>query len=618
MCGICGVFGKGDIGSVRKMLPLISHRGPDDEHAVSGKQFSMGARRLSIIDLAGGRQPLCNEDGNIWVAQNGEIYNFLSIRERLLKEGHIFKTRCDTEVLVHLYESAGDDFYEEANGLFAVSVWDTQKNRGILVRDRTGKKPLYYTTVNGALYYASEIKCLLEVPGFERKLNLEALHYFLSYKHVPHPLTIFQGIKMLPPGSALFYEPGRPLRITRYWEPDFSPMDGPDDITEEELADMIISELREAVRKRLISDVPIGFFLSGGVDSSLSTALAAEISSGPIMTFTLVYGPNDQSEGKRLDLEYARQISDMYGTEHYEEVVGSVNFQDEYPRIISHFDEPFSGVISTYFLARLIGSHVKVALSGDGADELFGSYLSHRIAQPIQNYVDFMRTGNPEYEDYPLFEGNLDFLRRMAEPEDWKWRYKLLVFTDEEKRELYSPAMAEAASSYDTQSHLKSYFQGLTARDATNRILEAEFKSIFPDQVLAFVDRLSMAHSLEVRTAYLDPDFIRLAASIPGRLKIKDHEVKYILKRAALKYLPREIAFRKKEGFVMPINDWLLRSLGEYVREVLSPVELTRHGLFDAGPVQALVDRFYAGDRSLANKVFSLLAFQVWYDIYMC
>ncbi len=617
MCGICGTFGTGDIDTVKKMLPLIHHRGPDDEHVASGERFCIGARRLSIIDVAGGRQPLCNEDGSIWVAQNGEIYNFPSLRETLLEEGHNFSTRCDTEVLVHLYESLGDTFYEAADGLFAISLWDEGKKRGILARDRTGKKPLYYTTLNGNLYFASEIKCLLKIPGYEKELNREALHYFLSYKHVPHPLTIFKGISMLPPGSALFYEPGEPVRITRYWQADFSPMEDSEKISEEELSDMIIDTLREAVRRRLISDVPIGFFLSGGLDSSLSTALAAESSSGPIKTFTLVYGEEDLSEGKRLDLEYARQVSDTYGTEHHEEVISSINFKEEYPRIISHFDEPFSGVISTYFLARLIGSHVKVALSGDGADELFGSYLSHRIAQPIENYINFEKTNDPQYDHYPLFEDNMDFLKRVAEPENWKWRYKLLVFTDEEKQALYSPAMKEIASYFDTQSHLGEYFRGAGARDATNRILEAEFRGIFPDQVLAFVDRLSMAHSLEVRTAFLDPKFVRLAAGIPGRFKIKDGEVKYILKKAALKYLPREIAFRKKEGFVMPINNWLLDGLKEYVSEALSPGELDKHGLFNPRHVQGLLGRFYEGDQSLANKVFSLLAFQVWYDIYM-
>jgi asparagine synthase (glutamine-hydrolysing) len=410
MCGICGAFGTGDIDTVNKMLPLISYRGPDDEYAVSGEQFCMGARRLSIIDVEGGRQPLCNEEGDVWVAQNGEIYNFLSIRERLLEEGHFFRTRCDTEVLAHLYESAGETFYREANGLFAISLWDDRRKKGILVRDRAGKKPLYYTLMEGVLYYASEIKCLLQVPGFQKRLNHEALHYFLSYKHVPHPLTIFEGISTLPPGSALCYQPRLPLKVTNYLQPDFSPMDGCEELTEEELADMIIETLREAVRRRLISDVPMGFFLSGGLDSSLSTALAAEMSSGPIETFTLIYGPRDQSEGKLLDLEYARQISDIYGTEHHEETVSSINFKDEFPRIISHFDEPFSGVISTYFLARLIGAHVKVALSGDGADELFASYLSHRIAQPIRNYVDFTRTGDPRYQDYPLFEENVELL----------------------------------------------------------------------------------------------------------------------------------------------------------------------------------------------------------------
>jgi len=619
MCGICGIFGKSDTQTVRRMLSVLSHRGPDDEYLVQREDFCLGARRLSIIDVEGGRQPLSNENGDIWAAQNGEIYNFPLLREQLISKGHSFKSRTDTEVIVHLYEEEGQDFYHSLNGMFAISLWDDAKKQGILVRDRVGKKPLYYFLQNGVLYFASEIKALLQIPGFERRLNLEALHHYLSYKHVPCPLSIFQGIHALPPAHALSFRHHDGLRIERYWKVHFSSDERTERLTEEEHVEELLRVLRKAVKRRLISDVPIGFFLSGGLDSGLSTALASELSTKQIETFTLTYPMEKSSEGKRLDQEEARKISQIYGTKHHEEIIDFPNFPEEFPRIISCFDEPFSGVVSTYFLSRLISQHVKVALSGDGADELFGSYLSHRLAFPLYNYVKFKETGAGSYNDFKPYQNDISFLESLVEKEDWKWRYKLLVFTDEEKAKLYSPELGETMKNYSTLKHLRQYFSCLDAADPLNRMLEAEFYSIFPDQVLTYVDRLSMAHSLEIRTAYLDPEFVELVAKIPGRLKIKNGETKYILKKAGVRYLPQEIVSRKKEGFVMPITEWFYHDLGDYVRETLAPDSLGKHGLFNIDYVQDLINEFYGKeyDYRQGNKLLSLIAFQVWYEIYM-
>lgn len=617
MCGIAGRFGPGPDQVVREMVGVLAHRGPDDEYVVSGKSFSIGARRLSILDLPGGRQPVSNERETVWAAQNGEIYNFPDLREKLLERGHLLRTHCDTEVLPHLYEEHGEAFPKEIDGMFAVALWDADRHVGFLVRDRMGKKPLYYCLHDGALYFASEIKSLLRIPGFERRLNLDALHQFLSLKHVPHPLSIFQGIQMLPPAHILKYRAGQEPVVRRYWDLDFSGTPASADMTEEDITERLLVLLRQGVQRRLLSDVPIGFFLSGGIDSSLSTVLAAELSTTKIKTFTLTYSSDSTTEGKEEDRRWARWVAERYGTEHHEETIQVANFPDNLRRILGAFDEPYAGVVSTYFLAQLMSQHVKVSISGDGADELFGSYLSHRLAFPLANYQRYLKTG--QLEHIRPFEGQLDFLARMAAPEDWNWRYKLLVFSDAEKEALYAPDIAPQMRAWSTLERLRHDFSELSARDPLNRMLEVEFRTIFPDQVLAFVDRLSMAHSLEVRTAFLDTDFVSFVAGLPGSLKIKDGETKYLLKKLALRYFPAEMVYRKKEGFLMPITQWFLRDLEPYVRDTLSPQRLGKHGLFRTDYVQNLVDGLYQSqpDHLAVNKVYSLVVFQEWFDLYM-
>jgi asparagine synthase (glutamine-hydrolysing) len=617
MCGIAGRFGPGPNQVVTEMVKTLAHRGPDDEHVVNGKDFAIGARRLSILDLPGGRQPISNERETIWAAQNGEIYNFPEIRQQLLDRGHHLKTHCDTEILPHLYEEHGEEFPEKIDGMFAVALWDDEEKVGFLARDRMGKKPLYYCIHRNALYFASEIKGLLRIPGFERSLNLNALHQFLSFKHVPHPLSIFKGIAILPPAHKLTFRAGREPLVTRYWDLNFSGSDESAGMTEEEIADRLLMLLRQGVQRRLLSDVPIGFFLSGGIDSSLSTVLAAELSPAKIKTFTLTYSQESTTEGKEEDRRWARWVAERYQTEHHEETIQVSNFPDNLRRILACFDEPYAGVVSTYFLAQLMSQHVKVSLSGDGADELFGSYLSHRLAFPLANYQSYLRTGDATY--VKPFDKQLDFLSRLAEPEDWAWRYKLLVLSDAEKEAIYTPEVASQMRQFSTRERLRKDFSGLSARDPLNRILEAEFRTIFPDQVLTFVDRLSMAHSLEVRTAYLDTEFVSFVAGLPGVLKIKDGETKHLLKKLSLKYFPSEMVYRKKEGFLMPITQWLLRDLEAYVRDTLSPQRLSKHGLFRSEYVQGLVDGLYGNqsDHLAVNKVYSLLVFQEWYDLYM-
>lgn len=606
MCGISGVFGRPDIETVKQMMGAIVHRGPDDGYSVAGTHFALGTRRLSIVGVTDGRQPLANEDGTIWAVQNGELYNYPRVKPELLRRGHRLQTHTDTEILVHLYEDFGTRLPEHVDGMFAIAVWDSVNNRGLLARDRMGKKPLYYYHDNDALYFASEIKSLLLVPGFERRLNLEALHHYLSFKHIPCPLSIFEGIRMLPPAHALEFQLGKEPQIRRYWDVDFSLQGETANAPEEELVERLLALLRQGIERRLMSDVPIGFFLSGGIDSTLSTVLAAEISSTPIKTFTLSYKGDSTTAGKEQDTRWARWAAAKYGTEHHEEQVEFANFPENLRRIIQCFDEPFCGTVSTYFLASLIAKHVKVAVSGDGADELFGSYLSHRLAQPLAQLDQYRGTDQ------------FDYLSHLYEDEDWKWRAKLFVLSDDEKMDLYSSEIAEQMRCFSSGRQLQHDFSNLTATDPLNRVLEAEFRTIFPDQVLAFVDRLSMAHSLEVRTAYLDTDFVTFIAGLRGNLKIKNGETKYLLKQAARKYFPDEMVDRKKEGFLMPVTEWLSGDLESYVRDTLSEERLNRHGIFNSLSVRKLIEDLYSGNNNYrqVNKVFALLVFQEWYDLY--
>jgi asparagine synthase (glutamine-hydrolysing) len=585
MCGIAGVFGAPDREAVEAMTAALAHRGPDDRQVVTGHRFSLGATRLAIVDLDRGQQPVSNERKTVWAVHNGEIYNRRPLHTALRQAGHEICGHGDTALLPHLYEEHDAAMAEQADGMFAFAVWDAERQKGLLARDRLGKKPLYYWYQGERLYFASEIKSLLSLPQFERRLNVEALRHFLGYKHVPHPQTIFEGIKCVPPAHVLLFAPGSCPRIERYWSADFTPLPAP--ASERELAEELDSLLRSAVARRLDADVSIGCFLSGGIDSSLTTAIAAELSDRRLKTFTLTYSPSSTTPQKDEDRRWARWVAERYGTEHHEEVVDEQRFPEELPRILSCFDEPFSGVVSTYFLSRLAASHVKAVVSGDGADELLGSYKSHRLAATM-----------------PADLVNAD------------WRSTLLVFNDQETDALLTDGVAGSSTVYSARNRMQRDFTGLTAGDSLNRVLESELRSIFPDQVLAFVDRLSMAHGLEVRTPFLDTALVNFLARVPGSTKMRGGEVKSLLKLVARRYFPEEMVFRPKEGFVMPIQRWFLNGLTPYVMDTLSPSRLATHGLFDSTAVSRLVAEYYGGRHEHAQKILALVTFQEWHRLY--
>ena len=618
MCGICGFTGKSDAVALQKMTDSIFHRGPDEEGFYSDGKMNLGIRRLSIIDVETGHQPIHNEDKSIWTVFNGEIYNFQELREGLKEKGHRFYTdHSDTEVIVHLYEEYGSHFLHKINGMFAIALWDEKEEKLLLIRDRMGVKPLFYTLVDGHLIFGSEIKAILKHPDYHPDINYEALYHYFTFKNVPAPLTAFQGIYSLSPGELLTFLKGK-ISKERWWKIKY---DEKEDCEESYVKEKILSLLEDATKLRMISDVPFGAYLSGGVDSSSIVALMTRFSDRPVKTFSLGY--EDELRNKEADLYYARKVSEAYQTEHYEYIMSYKELMDEIENVIIAFDQPFSGTISTYFLTKLITKHVKVALSGDAADELFGSYLSHRVAQPMYHFKKLyrkMREGTLKDEEKELFRpcdiGFLEDLFRKSEGEEAKWRYHLTVFTDEDKENLLSPYFKSRLNGASSFALMNKYFGDMTTQDPLNKILEMEWNTQLPDQVLAFVDFLSMAHSIEIRSPFLDYRLVEFVATIPGRMKIRNGNVKDILKKTVEPLIPEGITKRPKEGFVLPIFDWMVEKLKNYSLDLLSEKRLEKHHFLNINFAKNILGAYYSGNKNLAVKVWNLMMFQVWWEKY--
>jgi asparagine synthase (glutamine-hydrolysing) len=609
MCGIVGFTGQPDPRTLRAMCDRLRHRGPDDAGYAEFPEVSLAMRRLAIVDLAGGRQPMANENGDVVVVFNGEIYNHAAMREDLLRRGHRFATgHSDTECVVHAFEEHGEDWPETcaANGMFGLAVWDARASRLLLYRDRVGKKPLYYAAIPGGLAFASEIKALLVHPEVSRELDYAALYGYFGQKNIAAPHSAYQAIRQVPPGHVLTWSPAQGLGRPRpYWQPDFSPTG--QDIDEDRAAARILDLLSDAVRLRMDCDVSYGAYLSGGIDSSSVVALMHRFSSRPVKTFCLGYEDLDggQAQGKDADLRHAREFASLLGTDHYEHIVSAADFSRELPDALAAMDEPFSGAISTFFLSTFMRRHITVAVSGDGSDELFASYLPQRLAFPLAAW----REAGPDPAD-----PQAAFLARLAaSPGSAQagWRDALSVFSHEERRELLSPAFLAAAGDAVGQNPFEALARGLTAADPLNAQLEIDQRGLLPDQILPFVDRLSMAHSIEVRCPFLDYRLVDYVNRLPGRVKIKDGLTKAILRRAVAGLLPREMIDRPKEGFVQPVYTWMrgpLRGL------MCASMEALPEALFQRRAVKALSDRFLAGEPGLEAKVWNLTCFAIWHS----
>jgi len=608
MCGIAGFVGAGGADRLAPMVASLTHRGPDDAGAWIGDGVALGMRRLAIIDVETGQQPMFNEDRSIAIVFNGEIYNFVELRERLLAAGHIFRSHhSDTEVIVHLYEEYGDDFLRHLCGMFAIAIWDGRRNRLLLARDHVGIKPLYYAVRGKGLVFGSELKAVLAHPDIARQPDLVALHHYFTFKNIPAPQTAFAGVAQLRPGEYLSFQDGR-VETHRWWRIHFA--ENPD-IGEAEAAQHIRALLEDSVRLQMRSDVPVGAYLSGGVDSSSVVALMSRLGASNIKTFTLVY--DDDLPNKTSDRRFAQAVAKRYGTDHHEHVVRFQDVPDQLDAILASVDEPFSGVISTYFLTQSIAKHVKVALSGDGADELFGSYLPHRLAQPLAAAEQgAMIAGDARLAP---FERDLDRLHvLLARGDEAARRMGQYLADDAAKRRLYTPQMQAAVADQASEALIRRLYGEAGTHDPLNRALFVDFETLLPDQVLLFVDRFSMAHSVEVRPPFLDHRLVEFAATVPGWMKIRQGRVKSVLKDAVADLLPDGLVDRPKEGFVMPINDWILSKLRGYVEDALAPSSLARHGLLNPVAVTSLLQRYDAGETGLASQLWNLVVFQRWWD----
>ena len=596
------------------MVEAIHHRGPDESGFFEGDGVSLGMRRLSIIDLAGGHQPMFNEDGTVACVFNGEIYNHVELQKALLLQGHRFRSdHSDTETIVHLYEQHGIDFLKHLNGMFAIALWDSNRKRLVLARDRVGIKPLYFARLPGGIAFGSEIKAVLRHSAVSHDPNFKSLYHYLSFKNVPCPATAFANVGQLRPGEYAIIR-GDSFERTMWWQFAFSEKTT---MSEEEASTGIRSLLEDSVRLQMRSDVPFGAYLSGGVDSSSVVALMSRISGAKVMTFSLTYG--DDVGHKAEDQHFARMVSRQYATEHHEYQLSAGEAADSIEPVLHAFDEPFSGVTSTYFLTKLISKHVKVALSGDGADELFGSYLSHRLSQPLallrRVRQDGRRLTATDMTALKPFDGRLDYLDQLLTyPDEASRRLSLHLWDDAGKVKLVTEKFRALAHDVKTKTLVADVFKAANTTDPLNRALYYDFNTLLPDQVLPFVDRLSMAHSVEVRPPFLDHRLVEFAATIPGYMKIHNGREKHILKEAVRGLIPEEILHRRKEGFVLPVDHWLLGELRSYVEDALSPARLAIHGLLRPESVRELLDQHYSGIGNNGPRIWNLMMLQIWWE----
>jgi len=615
MCGICGVVGPGaDAEAVRRMNARLVHRGPDSEGSFAADGVALAMRRLSIIDLAGGDQPIANEDGSVVVVQNGEIYNYRELRRELERRGHRFRTASDTEVLVHLYEEHGEGFAERLRGMFAVAIWDERERRLLLARDRFGIKPLYYGLREGTLSFASELKALLEQPGFSRQIEPRAVAAFLAFNSIPAPLTIFAEARKLPAGTLAVWRDGE-LRLRRYARP--APVEaerakrGPAD----ELAGELRETLRGSVRAHLVADVPVGVLLSGGVDSAGLVALAAGEQADPVKTFSVGF-----EEASFDELERARLVAERYRTEHHE-IVLRPDAVELLPKLVEAFDEPFgdSSALPTYLVSELAAGEVKVALSGEGGDELFGGYYTY-VADLLAARVGRLAAlAAPLAELLPSSDAKVSFdykAKRFARGAGLPPLERHHAWKEIFSRETQAALLGGRDPGWDPVDLYRERYAETAGAEPLARLQDVDLGVYLVDDLLVKTDRSSMAHSLELRVPFLDNEVAASALGLATPLKVRRGAKKRLLRQALAPLLPREVLKGPKQGFSIPVAAWLRGPLQGFARETLSAETLSRQGWLDPAAVTRVLDDHCAGREDLSRQLWGLLAFTLWFDRY--
>jgi asparagine synthase (glutamine-hydrolysing) len=598
------------------MCDAMVHRGPDDHGYLTDGPCVLGHRRLSIIDLRPeGAQPMTNEDGSIAVVVNGEIYNFQELRRDLQAKGHTFKSRSDSEVIVHLYEEEGIDFLDHLRGMFALALWDGPRRRLVLARDRFGKKPLFYHADSRGLVFASELGALAESGRFERRPDIDAIDAFLSLQYVPSPWTAFEGVRKLPAGCRLVCEAGRIGEPERYFQLRF---DQPTTGSLTELTERLHAQVEDAVKVRMVSDVPLGAFLSGGLDSSLIVAMMAMQSSQPVKTFSVGFTSKDFSE-----LPYAKMVSDRYGTDHHEIVV-EPDMAAVIPEFVRHYGEPFadSSALPTWYLCQYTRTGVTVALSGDGADEAFAGYrrYSHsRTARALRQLPGPLPAALAKALGsipIPAAQQVRDYGRRLMEPEHVRFLGLAAHIPHADRVALYGPAMRRRFAEDLVARRFGELYAASTASDPVNRLLDLDIQTYLTDDILTKVDIASMAHSLEVRCPLVDQELMAFAASVPGEMKLRGLTTKLILREVAKPLLPEKILTRRKQGFGLPVDRWMRDDLAPLSRDVLLDQTARERGIFDPAAIETLLLQHQRGEPR-GDQIWALMMLELWYRAFI-
>jgi len=625
MCGIAGMVGFSDRELLKKMCDTIKHRGPDDSGFFIDDSIGLGNRRLSIIDVAGGHQPIHNEDESVWIVFNGEIYNFQELRKGLEKKGHRFYTNTDTEVIVHAYEEFGNACVKKLRGMFAFAIWDAEDKKLLLARDRLGIKPLYYTLLGRKLMFASEIKSILQDERVKRKINKRALHYFLALRYVPGPDTMFQGIYKLQPGHSLTWKDGM-INIKRYWKLRMKPSNKPERYYLKKLYEM----LKESIRMRLMSEVPLGAYLSGGIDSTSVVALMSELMDEPVKTFSVGFGE------ERIDeLPYSRLVADYFNTDHHEFIVEPTKLE-LLPKVVWYFDEPVAdpAAIPVYLLSKLAKKYVTVVLTGEGGDELFAGYEHYmwmcnykkysrliplifkgmvpRVVKfvPMSVYNKFWK-----FSSYLGNEGvrRLSEFVKLAESDMCDAYMKFVsIFDETELRRLLLQTRI-----HTMREMYSRYFAHAGTHNLLNTLILLETEVQLPDDLLMKNDKMGMAHSIETRVPFLDHELVEFAASLPQHLKLNGTKDKYILRKVMSKRTPEGIMDRKKHRFFVPIDTWFEGELGEVFVQLFSEESVKRLGLFDYRYITHILEGFKDSRLYYARQAFTLLSFEIWRRIFI-
>mgnify|MGYP001559808458 CR=1 FL=1 len=622
------MVGKSDKDLIKAMCDSLVHRGPDEEGIYIDENVAIGSRRLSIIDLPSGRQPLSNETGNLWITYNGMIYNYLELKKILRERGHYFKTSSDTEVIIHAYEEYGDNCVTHFNGDFAFAIWDTQKKELFAARDRIGVKPFYYFHKNKSFIFASEIKAILQDKNFERKINITSFYNYLSRLSVWGNDTIFTGIRKLPPAHILRFKDGQ-LILKKYWDLDFShKLKG----SEEEFAECIYQEFYKAVKRRLISDVPLGAFLSGGVDSSSIVAVMSKLSTNPVKTFS--FGFTAQNTTVMNELDSARQVAKYYETDHHEFVLDPESLISELPHLIWHFDEPFAGSLPQYFLAEKTRHYAKVVLNGTGGDELFGDYGRSWW------FSRFFDNRSLQYSIWPywmqqLFSNGIHLLPNIRRFENYKRRAdeitknsyrrgimyadgKDAIFTIQQKQVLLK---SWVLGSLENERTIENTFQNLflssNARELMDQVFYVDMKTQLVDEYCYWTDVLSMCSSIETRVPFLDYKLIEIIISIPPAVRSRKDNLKYLFQKAMASLVPEWVFTRPKGGLSLPLDDWLRNSLKEMALEMLSKEVIESRGYFNFEYVNILLNDHIRGRINNTYRLWALIMFELWHRIYI-